>query len=91
VAVLTGTLRWLLLALMAGYGFAWWGHFAFEKNKPATFRYPLYSFLGDWKMFWMMLQGTLENELKRWGYDGRGGGLGSWPTDLIDVKLENQS
>jgi len=77
VAVLTGTLRWLLPALMAGYGFAWWGHFAFEKNKPATFRYPLYSFLGDWKMFWMMLQGTLENELKRWGYDGRGGGLGS--------------
>lgn len=62
VAVLTGNLLWLLLALVAGYGCAWWGHFAFEKNKPATFQYPLYSFLGDWKMFWMMVQGSLESE-----------------------------
>ncbi|NRA64146.1 MAG: DUF962 domain-containing protein [Pseudobacteriovorax sp.] len=34
-----------------GYGFAWVGHFFFEKNKPATFTYPVYSFLGDWIMF----------------------------------------
>ncbi|MFY8274245.1 Mpo1-like protein [Pseudoalteromonas sp. SSDWG2] len=34
-----------------GYGFAWVGHFFFEKNKPATFTYPLYSFIGDWVMF----------------------------------------
>ena len=41
----------LLLALpFAGYGFAWVGHFVFEKNKPATFKYPLYSFMGDWVM-----------------------------------------
>ena len=33
-----------------GYGFAWIGHFFFEKNKPATFKYPLYSFIGDWAM-----------------------------------------
>jgi len=43
--------RWLLAALLCGYGFAWVGHFFFEKNRPATFRHPLYSFLGDWVMF----------------------------------------
>lgn len=42
---------WLLAALVCGYGFAWIGHFFFEKNRPATFRHPLYSFLGDWVMF----------------------------------------
>ena len=35
---------------LIGYGFAWTGHFFFEKNKPATFKYPLYSFIGDWVM-----------------------------------------
>lgn len=43
--------RWLWLAPVAGYGFAWVGHFLFEKNRPATFSHPLYSFVGDWAMF----------------------------------------
>lgn len=43
---------WGLLSLpLIGYGFAWLGHFGFEKNKPATFRYPLYSLIGDWRMW----------------------------------------
>ena len=41
----------LLAAVITGYLFAWIGHFVFEKNKPATFEYPLYSFLCDWLMF----------------------------------------
>jgi len=46
----------LLLALpIIGYGFAWFGHFFFEKNRPASFKYPFYSFMGDWLMWWQVL------------------------------------
>ena len=55
--VLSGELWWLLAALLSGYGFAWFAHFLVEKNKPATFRQPVYSFMGDWKMFWEILIG----------------------------------
>jgi hypothetical protein len=41
----------LLAGLAFGYGCAWVGHFAFEKNRPASFRRPLYSFMGDWRMY----------------------------------------
>lgn len=41
---------WLLCIPLVGYGFAWIGHFVFEKNRPATFQYPFYSLLGDWVM-----------------------------------------
>ena len=51
--------RWLLAALFCGYGFAWAGHFFFEKNRPATFRHPLYSFLADWVMFKDILTGRI--------------------------------
>ncbi|MGB7194634.1 MAG: DUF962 domain-containing protein [Collimonas pratensis] len=57
--IFTGKLYWLPLALLSGYGFAWVGHFAFEKNRPATFSQPLYSFLGDWVMYWQMLSGRV--------------------------------
>ncbi len=55
--LLTGNLWWLPAALLCGYGFAWVGHFVFEKNRPATFRHPLYSFMGDWVMYWQLLTG----------------------------------
>ncbi|MFC5741701.1 DUF962 domain-containing protein [Dyella tabacisoli] len=58
-AVVSGDLRWLWLAPLAGYGFAWIGHFAFEKNRPATFKQPLYSLMGDWVMYWQMLRGKV--------------------------------
>nr|WP_316639235.1 Mpo1-like protein [uncultured Roseateles sp.] len=47
----TGQLRFVLYALLCGYGFAWIGHFVFEKNRPASFKRPLYSFMGDWAMY----------------------------------------
>lgn len=50
---------WLLAMPLVGYGFAWVGHFFFEHNRPATFRYPLYSLLGDWVMFKDMLTGRI--------------------------------
>ena len=57
---------WLFpLALIPGYGAAWIGHFFLEKNKPATFQYPLWSFMGDYKMIFMMLTGRMDRELKR--------------------------
>lgn len=49
----------LLAALVSGYAFAWVGHFFFEKNRPATFKYPLYSFVGDWVMFKDILTGRI--------------------------------
>jgi hypothetical protein len=54
VALISGQLRWLWLAPIVGYGFAWVGHIAFEKNRPATFKHPLYSLLGDWVMYGQM-------------------------------------
>ena len=57
---------WLFpLVLIPGYGAAWIGHFFIEKNKPATFQYPLWSFMGDYKMIWMMLSGRMEREVER--------------------------
>jgi hypothetical protein len=50
---------WLLAGLVCGYGFAWIGHFVFEKNQPASFKQPLYSLMGDWKMYWQILTGKI--------------------------------
>ncbi|KAI9267245.1 hypothetical protein EDC94DRAFT_602723 [Helicostylum pulchrum] len=50
-AIKTGQPRLFLLGIIQGYAFAWVGHFFFEKNKPATFRYPIWSFLCDLRMW----------------------------------------
>ena len=47
----TGNALYLLYGLLAGYACAWVGHFVFEKNRPASFKRPLYSFMGDWVMY----------------------------------------
>ncbi|GAA5136396.1 DUF962 domain-containing protein [Thalassotalea piscium] len=51
------TLLWTIPLI--GYGFAWVGHFFFEKNTPATFQYPIYSLMGDWVMFKDILIGKI--------------------------------
>jgi hypothetical protein len=48
-----------LLGVLIGYGLAWAGHFFFERNRPATFRHPLYSLAGDWVMFRDILMGRI--------------------------------
>lgn len=58
-ALLTHDARWLWLAPVFGYCFAWIGHIFFEKNRPATFRHPFYSFAGDWRMMWDILRGRV--------------------------------
>ena len=60
VALATGRTWWLLATPVAGYGFAWVGHFVFEKNRPASFSHPLYSFMGDWVMFAQLASGRLK-------------------------------
>jgi hypothetical protein len=53
------THRWWIagVALIEGYAFAWVGHFFFEHNKPATFKYPVFSLMGDWRLWWDVLTG----------------------------------
>src|ERR1043165_1791803 len=62
LVVLVAIGKWWLfpLALVPGYGMAWIGHFFVEKNQPATFTYPLWSFMGDWKMLALMLTRKLK-------------------------------
>ena len=58
-AIATGNAWWLAGIPLAGYSFAWVGHFFFEHNRPATFTYPLFSLAGDWVMFYQLLTGKI--------------------------------
>ena len=55
--LLTLNAWWLLAMPLVGYGFAWVGHFFFEKNRPATFKYPLWSLMGDFRLFFETVSG----------------------------------
>lgn len=61
--IITG--KWWVFTLipLLGYGFAWVGHFFIEKNRPATFTYPVYSLAGDFFMFWHMITGRINKKL----------------------------
>jgi hypothetical protein len=61
----TSSVYFLLAIPVFAYGFAWAGHFIFEKNVPATFTYPLWSLIGDFKMFFMTLGFKLKKEFDR--------------------------
>ena len=52
--------KYIPISILCGYACAWIGHFVFEKNKPATFKYPIYSFIGDWVMLKDVLIGKVK-------------------------------
>ena len=66
-ALLMGEWLWLIALPLAGYFFAWLAHFTIEKNRPATFTYPLWSLFADFRMWWLWLSGGLKAELERAG------------------------
>ena len=63
--VRSGSWFYLPLCLIIGYAFAWVSHFFVEHNKPASFTYPLWSFVSDYKMMWFMLAGKMDAEVER--------------------------
>ncbi len=65
VATLFLNIYFALLIPLSAYGFAWYSHFFIEKNRPATFTYPLWSLLGDFLMFWFMCRGKMKIEVSR--------------------------
>ena len=69
--MLTGNLWFLVGSLIAGYGFAWFGHFTIEHNRPMTFTHPIWSLRGDLLMFFLACTGNLKNELKHHGINNQ--------------------
>jgi hypothetical protein len=65
--VATGDLWFVLGAVVSGYAFAWVGHFFIEKNRPATFTYPVWSLVSDFRMAWRWASGRLGPDLERAG------------------------
>lgn len=62
--IVTGKWWFFVLIPLVGYGFAWVGHYFIEKNRPATFTYPLYSLASDFVMFWHILTGQINSKLR---------------------------
>ncbi len=56
-AMLFHNFQFLIAMPIVGYGFAWIGHYFFEKNKPSTFKYPLFSLASDFILFWDLMSG----------------------------------
>jgi hypothetical protein len=63
--VMRGQWYFFPVFFIVGYGFAWFAHFVIEKNKPASFRYPFWSFISDFKMIWYMVTLRMSDEVKR--------------------------
>ena len=66
IALLMQTYLLLLVVPLLGYGFAWFGHFIVEKNRPATFTYPVWSLLADFKMFFYAVVGRMPAQMVKY-------------------------
>ena len=66
-ALILGDLRLIPIGIVCAYGFAWFSHFFIEHNRPATFTYPLWSLMSDFRMLAMALSFSLGRELRRFG------------------------
>ncbi len=67
LAYFLATGRWYLFLVfpVVAYAFAWFAHFVIESNRPATFKYPFWSFISDFKMMWYMATGRMAGEVRR--------------------------
>ena len=65
-AAITRSLKVTLFGIALSYAFAWIGHFVIERNRPATFEYPILSALADMKMYQLMLLGEMDAEVQRY-------------------------
>lgn len=81
-------LLWIVAGLVVGYGLAWVSHFFVEKNRPATFTYPLWSFLADYRMFFLILAGRMGKEVEkaRMATDGDGAARAASGTAASDAE-----
>ena len=61
----SGSYLYIPLCFVVGYGFSWFSHFFIEKNRPASFKYPLWSFVSDYKMIFLMLTAKMDREVER--------------------------
>ena len=61
----SGSYLYIPFCFVVGYGFSWFSHFYIEKNKPASFQYPVWSFISDYKMMLFMLTGKMNGEIDR--------------------------
>jgi hypothetical protein len=63
--IILHSMLYLIYAVAGAYVLAWFSHFVIEKNRPATFRYPLFSLMGDFKMYALILFGRMNREIER--------------------------
>jgi hypothetical protein len=71
VALISAKYPLILFALLSGYAFAWVGHFFIEHNRPATFKYPIKSFISDWRLWYTVFMDKIPSEFRKYGIESK--------------------